>query len=371
MKAEQTEFASAGSVRLKDVESALRSLWRSAADGSPEGVRLSRIVLLNIIAVCESEQAATRAAAIIGGVASDHPSRSILLWGCGDDPSASLEVRVSVACQLMGRTGHQVCCEQVFVDAGGAPLEKVAGAILPLTLPDVPLVLWLPGGVDPCLEALRPFVSAADRLLIDTRLQHEPGSCFRKVSGWMEGGGPVVVDLAWLQLARCRQAVAQQFDPPRWREDLPAVRRVEVVFDDGARPRPPADALLLAGWIASRLHWRELSAAGSQDGERFTAAGGCELLVRPGKGHGCGRVRRVALETGGARSFVIEFEESHMEATLTVREGGETVSRDAVHISHLTDAELLCGALEVSRPDPVYAGACAFAAEMASRLASG
>jgi glucose-6-phosphate dehydrogenase assembly protein OpcA len=356
-------FDSQGSIRLKDVESALRGLWRSAAEQSPEGVRLSRVVLLNIIAVCSSEDAATRTAQCLGGVASDHPSRSILIWNCGSDPAASLDVRVSVACQLMGRTGHQVCCEQVFVDARGAPLEKVAGAVLPLTLPDVPLALWLPDGVNVCSEELRRFVSVSDRLLVDTRLQRDAASCFRRILEWHEKGSPVVVDLAWLQLARCRQAVAQQFDPPRWREKLSDVRRVEIAYDDAAPASPPADALLMAGWIAARLHWRDLTP--SPSGLAFSAAGDRELVILSEKGHGCGRVRRVSFETAGGWVFLIQFEESHVEATLTVLEGGAEISRDTIHIPDLSDAELLCGALEVSRRDAVYAEACSVAAELA------
>ncbi|BCW98320.1 MAG: hypothetical protein KatS3mg024_1147 [Armatimonadota bacterium] len=366
MKEGRSLFDSEAGVHLKDVESALRDLWRSAAEQSPEGVRLSRVVLLNVIGVCSSEQTANRTAQCLGGVASDHPSRSILIWNCGSDPASSLDVRVSVACQMMGRTGQQICCEQVFVDARGAPLEKVAGAVLPLTLPDVPLALWLPDGVDVCSEELRRFVSVSDRLLVDTRLQRETARCLRRIVEWHEAGSPVVVDLAWLQLARCRQAVAQQFDPPRWREKLPEIRRVEIAYDDAATATPPADTLLMAGWIAARLHWRDLTPRAS--GLAFSAAGDRELVILPEKGHGCGRVRRVSFETAGGWVFVVQFEESHVEATLTVREGGAETSRDTVQIPDLSEAELLCGALEVSRRDPVYAEACSVAAELAAFL---
>ena len=357
-------FGSGGGIRLKDVEPSLRWLWNSAAEQSPEGVRLTRVVLLNIIALCLSEESATQAAQCIGGVAADHPSRSVLVWNCGAEPSASLEVRVSVACQLMGRTGHQVCCEQVFVDARGAPLEKVAGAILPLTLPDVPLALWLPDGVDPCSDELRRFASVADRLLIDSRRQRDPGACFRKALEWHETGTPVVVDLAWLQLAGCRQAVARHFDPPRFREKLPGVCRVEVACGDaGQGSAPPADALLLAGWIAARLRWRDLAAAGPEGS--FEAAGSKTLLLTRERGEGCHGVRRVSIVTDDGWSFVTELGPSPAEATLTVLLEGAEVSRDTVRIPDFSRTELLCGALEIARRDPLYAEACAAASALA------
>ena len=69
--------------------------------------------------------------------------------------------------------------------------------------------------------------------------------------------------LAW------RQAIAQVFDQPAARADLARLRTVELTV----RPSPGgrAAALLLVGWLSSRLGWR--LARRTSDGWRLTANG--------------------------------------------------------------------------------------------------
>src|SRR5204862_6409631 len=61
-----------------------------------------------------------------------------------------------------------------------------------------------------------------------------------------------VVDLAWLRSTPWRERVAAAFDPPRRRGELDALTAVAVRH----HPASTVAALLLAGWLASRLGWR-------------------------------------------------------------------------------------------------------------------
>ncbi len=61
-----------------------------------------------------------------------------------------------------------------------------------------------------------------------------------------------VVDLAWLRSTPWRERLAATFDPPWLRRELYMITSVTVRH----HPASTAAALLLVGWLASRLHWR-------------------------------------------------------------------------------------------------------------------
>src|SRR5204862_304790 len=61
-----------------------------------------------------------------------------------------------------------------------------------------------------------------------------------------------VVDLAGLRATPWRERGAAAFDPPRRRGELDAITAVAVRH----HPASTVAALLLAGWLASRLGWR-------------------------------------------------------------------------------------------------------------------
>jgi glucose-6-phosphate dehydrogenase assembly protein OpcA len=60
-----------------------------------------------------------------------------------------------------------------------------------------------------------------------------------------------VVDLAWLRTTPWRERLAASFDPPARRRSLAAIEGFTIRHQASST----ASALLLAGWLASRLHW--------------------------------------------------------------------------------------------------------------------
>ena len=61
-----------------------------------------------------------------------------------------------------------------------------------------------------------------------------------------------VVDLAWLRSTPWRERLAASFDRPVRRRELRTISGVSVRH----HPASTAAALLLVGWLASRLEWR-------------------------------------------------------------------------------------------------------------------
>lgn len=352
-------------LKLQDIESELGRLWSQARDDNAEGPKLSRTVLLTLVIVAPQAEKVPEIQRMVAAVATDHPCRSIVITDSGRPGGVSAEV--SISCQLVTRSDQQVCCEQILIDSGGQGLADLAGAVLPLTLPDVPVVLW----TTECgrnEEGFERLMQAADRLLLDARNCDSAGCSLEWIHDLNQQAAPGVIDLAWVELARYRLSVAQMFDPERWRGCLPSVNRVEIAWDDAAGEQPPAQALLLGGWIAGTLHWRDFSFEG-RDGEayKFESADGRSLVLRPAKGHGCGRLKDVHLETDRSL-FHVHFDESHREAVLRVTQEGHQLDGDVVNVEDYQPEQLLCGALEIAGRDPVYVQAVDVAQQLLSLM---
>jgi len=60
-----------------------------------------------------------------------------------------------------------------------------------------------------------------------------------------------VIDLAWLRTTPWRERLAASFDLPSRLEALRHINELNIRHRDGSS----ASALLLAGWLASRLGW--------------------------------------------------------------------------------------------------------------------
>lgn len=358
-----------GTVRVADVEQELARLWQMAAEGEQEGHQTTRTLLLNLVVSCREEVAASRISALIAAVTVDHPSRNIIVRTVEGRTDGDIRATVSVACQLVSRSRRQVCCEQIMIEAGDGDLDGVIGAVLPLTLPDVPLVLWLEDEGFGDAEVLERLLTAADRVIVDSGQTADLRACIRWTSAQALQSAPAVIDLNWLRLGRIRMALAQQFDSERWRRHLTDVDEVEVVYEAGPMASPSAEALLLAGWIVSRLRWRAMSLQSDVGGAvSFGDSGGRRLTLRPESGGGSGAVKRTMLGAGGDVRFRAFFSESPKEAGLWVEAQGEEVEQTAAYAPVLSPEQVLCGALEITSTDAIYADALAVAEALGEQV---
>jgi glucose-6-phosphate dehydrogenase assembly protein OpcA len=181
------------------------------------------------------------------------------------------------------RVGGDAGASDVIVLRGYGPLADngaAAGMVMPLLLPDAPVVAWWPGEA-PAVPAEDEVGRLATRRITDALAAADPVAALaQRRASHREGD----TDLAWSRLTFWRALLATALDAPPFE----SITRATVV---GEAVSPSAD--LLAGWLADRLAipvQRLRSATGhGMVSARLDRASGPIELVRPD-----GRVGRLS-----------------------------------------------------------------------------
>ncbi len=349
------------SVDIANIDSQLGALWEQQQSARPA---VSRTVLMTLYVACQKPETAGIVSASIAAIASDHPARAVIVTNTPTRESSGISARTSVSCQLVSRSDAVHCSEQIFIEAHGADSAKIGGAVQPLSLPDVPLVIWIADGPAPQDEIFDQFVASCDCVLIDSDKSGDVDSVFRWTLEAAQPPGPVVVDLGWVEMAQRRLAVAQHFDAERWRGLLPSVDRIEIRFAPTDGQGITARALLFAGWITSRLQWRGFAPAdGPAEAVSISAGDGRRLDFVYASGSDTG-VHAVRLYAGEKAVFETVFAADRSEAILTAQEEGVGSSVRTSYLKPLLPYQILCGALEITRQDQVYFQSLRLASEI-------
>jgi hypothetical protein len=168
--------------------------------------------------------------------------------------------------------GLGVMSEHVVIDLGPSHLRSFETVIDPVKVAELPTLLWCPHGHEDAVRSLRPVV---DVMLLDSDDLPDPPEAFARAAHELESS--YVVDLAWLRTTPWRERIAASFDPSRRRCHLETLSELTIRHRDSSR----SSALLLAGWLSSRVGWeaRELASA-YRSGLRGTA-GSVEVKLQP------------------------------------------------------------------------------------------
>lgn len=184
-----------------------------------------------------------------------HPSRTIV---CAvEGRREELDAVASIAADEDAPDDGSVALtrELVVVRCGQRHLERLDRIVDPLVVTDLATVVWSPHGHPEAVDALLDLVQV---VLLDSVEEDDVREALERARQLSDSA--YVVDLAWLRSTPWRERIAATFDPSKLRTDLDKITRFTVRH----HPASQASALLLVGWIASRLGWQP---------ERFAAAG--------------------------------------------------------------------------------------------------
>lgn len=251
-------------VDVAKIQSELRRLWLEAATtGEDKNQQISRACSCNLVLFTDSEEAQSTKGSVLDEVVLRQPSRAILtIWRKSE--AKRLEAWVSARCHMVpGGKGKQICSEQITILSEGANEEELISVIDSLVLGDLPVFLWWTL-LDISGDAIGPFLGCARRLILDSGLSPWSFRYLRNLDNITESteGCVVVSDLNWSRLRGIRRAVAEEFErSPLNISDLKRISKIKV-WTNGQEFQEDdcsVQALLLVGWLSSRLGWTATS----------------------------------------------------------------------------------------------------------------
>jgi glucose-6-phosphate dehydrogenase assembly protein OpcA len=233
------------------IEAALRELVKQR-HGENGGLAPARA--LNMVAFVESRYSG-EIANRLAGVGRYHASRLVVL---SYDPSRTrLDARAVVSTEGEPAEGELgLLRETVTVEIGARHLDDLVTIVDPLVVTDLTTLLWSPHGHPEAVDAL---LELAQAVLVDSLDDPSWGEAIGRACELRKRA--YVVDLAWLRSTPWRERVAAAFDSDAMRGELRGIETVAVRH----HPDSTVAAMLLVGWLASRLGW-EVSRLSASDG---------------------------------------------------------------------------------------------------------
>jgi glucose-6-phosphate dehydrogenase assembly protein OpcA len=223
------------------IEAAIRKLL---VEAHQENVAYVPARVMNLVCVVDKDWSG-EIANRLRKVGRNHPSRTIV---CAvEEKRTTIDAVATVAGPADTKPGDfAVLRETVLVTCGPGHLEHLETLVDPLVVTDLPTMVWSPHGHHDAIDALRTM---AQIVLLDSVSEPDVDEALKRS---MDLSSQLyVVDLAWLRSTPWRARIAATFDPKAVRGDLKLISRVGVRH----HPDSAASALLLVGWLASRLGW--------------------------------------------------------------------------------------------------------------------
>jgi glucose-6-phosphate dehydrogenase assembly protein OpcA len=223
------------------IEAALRELVKQR-HGENGGLAPSRA--LNMIVFVESEYSG-EIANRLANVGRYHASRLVVL--SYEASRTRLDARAVVATDTEPQHGELgLLRETVTVEIGERHLDDLVTIVDPLVVTDLTTLLWSPHGHP---EAVDELLAVSQAVLLDSLDDPSWRSALDRACALRERA--YVVDLAWLRSTPWRERVAATFDSPTMRAELSQIETVSVRH----HPDSTVAAMMLVGWLGSRLGW--------------------------------------------------------------------------------------------------------------------
>jgi glucose-6-phosphate dehydrogenase assembly protein OpcA len=237
---------------VSDVERQLAELRLGEADGA----QLRTSVMTHVAwAPPKWGDAARRT---LAGLEELHPSRTILLF---PEPKRAdgIDVSVAIRCFAIPGSSRTACSEVIELRLGGERVHVPGSVVQPLLISDLPTFCRWRGLPPWGAHELEQLVDVCDRLVVDSSEWRGLPEAYRELEPLFDR--IAVSDIAWGRSVAWRGRLAALW---------PDIRSAQTLSVTG----PKADALLLAGWLRSRLKRDvELTHRASSELERVAVDG--------------------------------------------------------------------------------------------------
>ncbi|MCL1870884.1 MAG: glucose-6-phosphate dehydrogenase assembly protein OpcA [Promicromonosporaceae bacterium] len=195
-------------------------------------VALGRVLTLVILADEADVETVVEAA---NDASREHPSRVLVIASAGAvDAAPRLDAQIRVG-------GDAGASEVVILRASGPLQDQPDAVVMPLLLPDAPIVVWWPREA-PQTPAEHPIGRIAQRRITDSVMSADPEVMIRSLAEHYTTGD---TDLGWARVTLWRGLLAAAVEQPPFEP-------VTGVVIEGEQGHTSLD--LLAAWLTARLH---------------------------------------------------------------------------------------------------------------------
>jgi len=228
-------------VKIGEVEAALAHLRALASQSSPS-MRTSVMTHLAWV----PEEWLDKARAALAGMAERHPSRTVLLVPEPDFGMNRIDASVALERYEVPASDRNVVSEVIELRLKGARAKAPASIVLPLLISDLPVFLRWRGLPPWGSQELDQLLGIVDRLIVDSTEWDDLPIAYGHLVELFER--VAVSDIAWARTSRWRHLLASLWP------DIADVNRIRIKGTE-------AQALLLCGWLRSRLGRDDIESA--------------------------------------------------------------------------------------------------------------
>lgn len=376
------------------VERQLAELWQETArdPNADAETAVLRARVANLLVYVSNDAALEDLHQMLGELTAVHPSRVLAMLGAREAADQDIEMSVESICQTDKRTGaKRLSCEEITLKACGKFVVELPSAALPLLMPDLATFLWWRNAPHLSDKVLDKLLRATDRLVIDSLEFTNPQSDLsetNKLFNAKDYDHVGVSDLNWARLTFWRGLLADFYDVAAYRTCLDGVDSVAI---DYVAPSPDEvsvapQALLFAGWLASRLGWSLAEEPPVQEDSqtlsfKFRCAAGPasttgqrEIQLRlksVERGERKpGRLVQVELRSSNERagSFKVARSDDNLYVLAEAKLGRQTHRGRVLPVRNRSAAQLLSREMEILCNDQIYQEAVAVVAKMIDAL---
>jgi glucose-6-phosphate dehydrogenase assembly protein OpcA len=243
---------------LRVVERELRDLWKEKPEETDKQHATMRACVLNLLVYQEGTDDIGPLAETIIDITKHHPSRVLVMSTRANSLQDGIEAEVSAVCHFAPGRGKQICSEQIHIKAEGDAVKRLSPTVMPLFVSDLPVVLWW-RGIPIDAQPFRGLLEAVDRVILDSEYLLRPTAFLSVLATMAHDRFKHVAfsDINWARLTQLRSHLAGLFDVPDLRTYLYDLSKLSIEYpvQMADEELPSAQAMLLVGWLADRLHW--------------------------------------------------------------------------------------------------------------------
>jgi glucose-6-phosphate dehydrogenase assembly protein OpcA len=358
------------------VEEKLAELWsQTTAELEDDESTVLRARVANLMVFVSNDAALKEVADWMQSLTAAHPGRVLLLLGDRTAPDRDIEMSVMSLCQTDKRTGaKRLCGEEVTLKAQGKFVIELPSAAAPLLVSDLSTFLCWRDVLELSDPVLKKLLTATDRLVIDSVQFASPAEELIKTSELFEEetyGEIAISDLNWERLTLWRALLADFYDVPAYQPWLDKIVSVHIDFvaPEFGGPSVAPQALLIVGWLASRLGWT-INRQNKEPRLEFTSAHQRTITVEfnnaKGEGRNPGRLVHIELRSNheSPASFVVTRSKDNRHILAEAHIESDVQRGRLLPVRNRSTAQLLAREMEILSCDRVYQEAVAQAVKI-------